>query len=110
MPTPSGRFARLVTQASSAGGEPEAGLLTVDEACKLLGVNSNATFDEILQAKEKLLRFNDGNTEKMMQVYYGEMLGVSVEVTGCVYKMYMSTSSHRPVRLKLPMTCCSWTA
>lgn len=67
-PTRSSRRARHLVHASSAGGEPEAGLLTVDEACKLLGVNSNATFDDILQAKEKLLRFNDGNTDKMMQV------------------------------------------
>lgn len=79
---PSGRFARLVPQASSAGGEPEAGLLTVDEACKLLGVNSNATFDDILQAKEKLLRFNDGNTEKMMQVEV-------VVVVGCCTTSYI---------------------
>lgn len=76
-PKRSSRGARHLTHASSAGGEPEAGLLTVDEACKLLGVNSDATFDDILQAKEKLLRYNDGNTEKMMQVGMRAVTNVS---------------------------------
>lgn len=55
--------------ARRAGGEEAfPAQLTLSEAYSLLGVRENAPYEEVLSAKNKLLRKAEGNNEKQMTI------------------------------------------
>lgn len=64
-------LAPLLAKASASGGDSEAyptNNISVAEAYNILGLKNSATYDDVLNAKNKLVQKFKGQTEKQMQV------------------------------------------